>query len=99
MNINETDGAGGFFLALFMLDNMGVAFDRRELLKRLEEVASGDVTAFGGPEEELTIAERRRGTALADEERETLVTGLKARRDLDLYVQELAGGVLHAGQR
>jgi hypothetical protein len=99
MNPDSTDRAGGFFLALFMLDNMGIEYDRRELLAHLQELSTGDATAFGGPEEEIAVAEQRRGAALAEHEREALIEGLQARKELDRYVRELAGEVLHAGRR
>jgi len=99
MNQNRADGAGGFFLALFMLDNQGIAYDRRKLFQQLQEFVAGDATAFGGVEEELAVAEQRRGAALAEHEREALIAGLQARKELDHYVRELAGEVLDAGQR
>jgi hypothetical protein len=99
MNRDRADGAGGFFLALFMLDNMGIAYDRRVLFEQLQGFVSGDATAFGGPEEELAVVEQRRGTALAEHEREALIAALQARKELDRYVRDLAGEVLDASQR
>ena len=99
MNLDRADRAGGFFFALFLLDNMGIAYDRRQLFQQLQGFVTGDATAFGGPEEEIAVAEQRRGAALAEHEREALVTGLQARKELDHYVRELAGEVLDAGQR
>jgi hypothetical protein len=99
MSGSGSDEAGGFFLALFLLDNMGVVYDRRELLRRLDALASGDVSAFGTPEQEIALAEQRRGAPLTDDERAALVAGLKAREEVDRYVQEVARRVRQTGQR
>lgn len=86
----NTSIADGFFLALYLLESLGVEFDRLALLARLREVASGEVSALNSPEEELEAEVQRRGTPATPEERKEYRRLFTNRQDMDL------GNRLHA---
>jgi hypothetical protein len=89
----------GFFFALHILDELGVDYDREKVLARLEEVASGEVSAFGSPQEELAAIERRQGAPLPEPEREAFLAAFKCRRALDAHLREFADDVLESSRR
>ena len=85
--------ADGFFLALHLVGSLGAGYDRAELLRRLRDVASGDLTVFDSPEEELAKleAEKGRGT---DEERAAFLAAFASRADTDAHHRATAAAVL-----
>jgi hypothetical protein len=88
----------GFFFALHLLEELGVDYDREKVLARLEEVASGEVSAFGSPYEELAAVERKQGP-LPEPEREAFLAAFKCRRALDAHMREFADDVLEKSRR
>lgn len=52
--------ADGFFLALHLIDSLGVVYDRDALLRKLAEVAAGEASVFNSPTEELATLEKQR---------------------------------------
>lgn len=95
-DISETIG---FFLALYVLDNLSVEFnDRAAVFRTLADVASGDVTLLNSPQEELAVMERRRGEPVTAEEREEFLRGFDNRPAMDAHNRLVAVRIVRTMQ-
>ncbi len=75
--------AEGFFLALHLVESLGERFDRAAVIRRLVDVAKGEATVFGSPEEEVADLERRAGRPLSPDERAAFLDSLSHRGEID----------------
>jgi hypothetical protein len=86
--------ADGFFLALHVLESLGVEYDRQALLNRLADVAAGNTSLLNSPAEELASLEQKRNAPFSDEERETILRHFANRRGIDAQFQAMAADVV-----
>lgn len=86
--------ANGFFLALRLLDSLGVRYDADALLACLAEVARGETTLFDSAGEELARLEGQRGSPASPAERAEFFALFADRGLMDAAHQPVAGRVL-----
>src|SRR5262245_48247170 len=74
----ETDErvAEGFFLALDILDSLGVAYDHQAVVSRLVEVASGEISLVEPPHDDIAGNEGLSDTYLTPAEYVALLTAV-----------------------
>lgn len=91
--------ADGFLLALNLIGNLGIAYDRRAVIQRLIEVANGQTTVLNSPQEEIAEVESSRGP-LSDAQRSSFLDWLTRRRmRMDQSNREIANRVLDCLRR
>ena len=90
--------AGGFHLALNLIEGLGVQLNRQEVINYLMDVGSGRGTVYASPEEEVAKLAREKGEP-TPEERAVMLGWFADRRDMDANNRELAIRVIRQARR
>lgn len=97
--LRDEDMSRGFFLAVGILDSLGMKYDTAVLLERLQEVASGEASILNSEQEEIDLLEQKTGEPVTPKEREEFRMAFAQRADMDLANRQTAARICRAIQK